>query len=398
MPRAGSSRWRVDARRDEHADAPVTHGEPVSVDFEPAPLRPRRRRIDPVLIGAAIVVVGLLAAIVKPWGDADEPRVATAPTASPSATAQAETLPPSAARVIDALQPHDAWGIQAVTGDSLLEERWVALDEGTDTARSGTIGGRDEPIIALGITTPSASRPLDVRVSRPTAEGDQEWLDVRRVAPLYPGGHPVLWPPGSDGSTPRTWPAGRYRVELLMGASIERIDVAIPGRFERIPADRAGTVRPAGTAETMGIRPVLGPPGLFVIDRGAIERLNVRPVEPFDEAGVWLSSVSEGGNRSETVATIFRPLATGIGVQLPANATSVDAAIRRLSPDTDWPSQDQVTIMDLALADDDHHVVLWAPDGRPWEPGTYAIDLKWDDDGGHQVTTWHIAFLPGGGA
>ena len=195
-------------------------------------------------------------------------------------------------------------------------------------------------------------------------------------APVSPAATPCSWPPGSDGSTPRTWPAGRYRVELLMGASIERIDVAIPGRFERIPADRAATVRPAGTAETMGIRPVLGPPGLFVIDRGAIERLNVRPVEPFDEAGVWLSSVSEGGNRSEIVATIFRPLATGhrraAAGELDVRRCGHPTTVARHGLAQPGPGHDRGSGAGPTMT------TTWSSGHRsaaPGEPGTYAIDV-----------------------
>ena len=58
------------------------------------------------------------------------------------------------------------------------------------------------------MTTPRAQTPLDVRVWRPTDDGDVEWLDVRRIPPELVGGELLLWPPGSDGTGRSRGPPG----------------------------------------------------------------------------------------------------------------------------------------------------------------------------------------------
>ena len=45
----------------------LTAAAPVSVDFDPVRLGPRRRRIDPVIVGVIGVVVAIAVAAIKPW-------------------------------------------------------------------------------------------------------------------------------------------------------------------------------------------------------------------------------------------------------------------------------------------------------------------------------------------
>ena len=39
----------------------------MSIDFDPVPLRPRRRRVDPIVVGVVVVALALGAAVLKPW-------------------------------------------------------------------------------------------------------------------------------------------------------------------------------------------------------------------------------------------------------------------------------------------------------------------------------------------
>ena len=211
-----------------------------SFELEPAPIRPRRRRFDPLVLGVAVVVGGLALAIVKPWDDAAPGASAPVPSASPVAfTASAPTTPgaprsglPPAERVTDVLRKRDAWGVRAIVSNQDGEaDRWVATPIGTGRSEPYRIGGGTERIVALGVTSPAQVTPLDVRIWRPTTDWGWQWLDVRPVATDVPGADLLFWPPATNGDAPGTWPAGRYRIDVLRGSTIERIDIELPGRF-----------------------------------------------------------------------------------------------------------------------------------------------------------------------
>ena len=118
----------------------------MSVDFEPVRIGGRRRRIDPLLVVAAAVVVALGIAVVKPWessgGSATPSAVAAVPTsgastgspptpstdpirtsrptlgpvAASAAPATDALLAPTWPDVVDVMEPQDGWGAMLVTG------------------------------------------------------------------------------------------------------------------------------------------------------------------------------------------------------------------------------------------------------------------------------------------
>ncbi len=386
-----------------------------SVEFERAPIGPRRPRLDPVRIGVAIVVVALLVAIVKPWerptpgeGAVSSDAAASASAAVPSSDAAVSASPidsgapgppddaASIAGIAAAMRPHDAWGIRAIVATPADEERWVPVDPGSADGRSGEIGSRDEPITALGVTTPRAQTPLDVRVWRPTDDGDVEWLDVRPIPPELVGGELLLWPPGSDGSQSVSWPAGRYRIDLLMGTTIQRVDVAIPGRFERVPADPAPSI-PTGLVPAAGVVPADLPTGGFMVVDGIAKAFAPVPGPSIDPATAWLRpTFLTGDGGSWKTPSIRESRAAGLGVRFPVASHVLDAALTRIAP-----GPLTVAAAPVVGAIDDPagtipFVTFAAPEGRAWAPGDYAITATWADANGPHTDDWVLELRPGG--
>ncbi len=391
----------------------MSTGDPQgSVEFEPVPLGPRRRRVDPVLIGVVIVVIGLGAAIVKPW-DAPSGRPAGRADAGPSgplpsAAATGGVAPAGPApvatiiRIMDAERLHDAWGVRAIVQPSAgegsrAEERWVPVPvpDGAAADRGATIGSRDEPILAIGVTTPLLDTPLDTRVSRATSDGGWEWLDVGSVDSVPIAGQTLFWPPSTDGQRPGTWPAGRYRVDLLMGTRIEHVDVAIPGRFERVPAPKPVTPSSGPLFAAAGIVPARLPAGPFAIADGVPTGLVPHRIAAVDAATAWLdpplgSETGPFGGLSE-----WLPRATGLGVILPAGRRPLTADLQRLSPGP-LPDVPNAVIRERAGPDGSSWYALFAaPPGVEWSPGDYAIHVTWGDAAGKHAATWRIELRPG---
>ena len=376
-----------------------------SIEFAPTPIGGPRRRFDPTVIGVAVVVIGLVLAIAKPWdrpvaGDGATPSSSAAasvrPSSAPTSPAPSRHVDsPSIAGIAGAMQPHDAWGIRAIVEAPDDQERWVQVDGGAGSDRTGEIGSRDEPIAALGVTTPRTQTPLDVRVWRPTADGDLEWLDVRRIPPELVGGELLLWPPGSDGSQATTWPAGRYRIDLLMGTTIERVDVSIPGRFERIPVDVPPSV-PTALAPAIGIVPAGQGMSGFVVADGVATDFAPVPGPTMDIATAWLRpSLRTGEGGYWTTPSLWEPRATGLGVRFSAGAHVIDATFVRLAPGS--LAVDPVPVEGIVTdpAGSVPYVMFAAPDGRAWAPGVYAIRASWADANGPHAGDWSLELRPG---
>ena len=201
----------------------------MSVEFEPVRLGRRGRRLDPVWAAAIVVALGLVAAVLKPWGGGD-PGVAgpaqVAADASPAPVGSSDLTGPHATasialpRVIRAssasgiswpelepiLQLHEAWGVRAIVVQPLadtpvdtrqrLVERWYPLPAEGDSERATRVDSNDRAILALGLTFPPAHTPLDVRVWRQTDTG-LDWVDIEAVDAIPSRGAFLYVRPGS---------------------------------------------------------------------------------------------------------------------------------------------------------------------------------------------------------
>lgn len=396
--------------------------EPTYAEFEPAPLAPRRRRVDPVSIGALVVAIGILAAIVKPWDARDgDPGIATAPSSSagigspstsapsgdPAGSAGAATAPPVSSppigwgRAAEAIVPHDRWGVRAIVLDPepdatgsphpgpVLVERWEPAEAAADALARVQLGTADQGVLALGVTFPPDELPLDIRVWRDTDAG-WVWLDTPRIGSSPAFGGQLLGPPRVDGIGLPTWPTGPYRIEVLSGDGIRRIDLDLPDRFEDVPDPTAAPLRPDP--------PLVSPfapdfrtveaPGAFVVADGDATAVDAPEGPPMDPASLWIDGA----------LGTHAPRANGIGGIFGASASGATGTLRRVAPDdVEAPA---VRVVGLRFVGDERfpYVIFRAPGGSAFPPGVYRVDARWTESGEVRTASYHLELKPGEGA
>lgn len=400
---------------------------PVNVEFEPVKLGPRRRRVDPLAIGALLVVIGVVAAVLKPWNEAAEPgasgpsrdsvQAAASPSAPDSLTGPHSTavvalprIPTSSTASLAswtdlraAVHPHDAWGIRAILAESsgalapLTEqrfaERWDALPDDPESIPSVDIEPNARTVVAIGITFPAGHTPLDTRIW--LIHTDRlEWVDTQAMDPS-PSGGAFLYRELSAGGSPLNWAAGRYRVDVLVDGGIRRFGFTLPNRFEIVPdradppAAQGDLVDPAG-----GALPDL-PVGLFVTASGVSIPLPGAAGPRLDEAGAWLN-VDPGTGRAPRsfVSAVLLPATTGIGVKLPQGSIVQDARVRRLAPEP-LAADPELVLDEASPGISNPHVLYRAPGGGAWLPGVYQVSVVWADEAGLHDRSWHVELRPG---
>jgi hypothetical protein len=367
----------------------------TSVDFEPVAIQPpRRRRLDPARIGIVVVVIGLVAAIVKPWDDRAAGALSTAVpgiVATPAPIATAPPLDPrdpaAAVAVLAALEPHDGWGLRLVTraGSRLVEAWQPALPTGgAETSPPLTTDAAD--IVAIGITAPLDSTPLDVRGWARGHDGAWNWLDLGTFASERPAADLLLPPPTVDGMTLAAWPPGRYRFDLLNGQSVDRVDLTIqPGVAEPDPpTSRWASVSTGSPTSWLGNVPS----GAYVVVDGVVRPLVGGGGIAIGDGEAWLGQ--------DGVASDWQPAATSMGVLLGPGDRNASGVIRRIAPDTSFAGP----VGRRAIRyDPSNEPVPWiqfdAPAGDRFEPGVYAMDIRWTDANGAQARTWTVVLRPG---
>jgi hypothetical protein len=391
----------------------------VSVDFDPVRLGPRRRRVDPVMVGVIGVVVALAIAVIKPWDRAAAPvkpgqsvavglptsAATRAPAAAPS-TGRASpepAIPLSWADVASAITTRDGWGVRVITvdqrgdkqaiGPSSYHELWSAAitSAGVETA---TVGRYGDPLSILGFTSPATERPRDVRIWR-VHRGDRlEWIDAVQIAAQPTEASLLFVRPGPNRGTLTPWDPGRYRVDFLVAGGIHRLSVTVPDPRGVVPPldtwlpDRPAVVE-AGASDPSGVRI-----GLFATVGGVGVSLPARETRPLDDDAAWLD-LSDGAN--DVVATAYLPNASGLGVMLTEHAAISDALIRRLAPEDGFIAPDPTG--GISESHGRTPYVLFAPpdDAAVWAPGVYAISVSWSDGAGVHAGTWHVELRPGVG-
>ena len=299
----------------------------MSVEFDPIKLGPRRRRVDPVVVGVLVVVIALGVAVVKPWvpserSDAPGPSAAIAiappatslgPTASPLATQGPPATPrpspsPSWTDIAPILDVHRAWGVEAVLllpattasqgRPSRLVSYWSPAAPGPDGPQSAYISRDDQSIVALGVTYPADEVPVDARIWLVHAGNELEWMDARMVLGGAPDGAMLFERPGGPGAAPSSWPGGHYRIDVLVAGRVRRIAVQIPGRLGSVarpdawPATTAKLVVP-DASDPSGVRV-----GLFATVNGKGIPLAATAGPPLDEATAWLRVADPAGRPS----------------------------------------------------------------------------------------------------
>lgn len=391
----------------------------MSAEFEPVKLGPRRRRIDPVAVGVVVVAVALVVAVVKPWGDAG-PGIAGGPspaTASPSAqppaiSARGALAPPAWSDLLPVISRRPAWGIRTIVIGSATEassgpsqryaERWVAADVAGGGGATAVVDGRAAAIVALGITFPPAETPLAVRIWLDRAGGELEWIDARPVDEVPVRGAYLFLRRSMAGAAVRAWEPGRYRVDVLVGDDIRRIDVEIPDRFGMLPDPEpwTGGVPRIVALDGSGLEGL--PVGLFAQVDGAADPAAVSLVPlastagpALDETGAWLDLAPLATDQETrwAVARTYQPRAIRLGVVLPPSSTVRSSVVRRLAPFDDTTG---IVGETTTGSGDNLSFVAFAPaGGATWRPGVYALTVVWEDGDGAHDRTWHAELRPG---
>lgn len=404
----------------------------MSVEFEPTRLG-RRRRLDPLLLGAIGVVIAVLAAVAKPWGapDGDGDRGAASPaTASPIAAAVPSASPPvssttthpggsqtRSASVPDwsdigrAVRRHESWGIRVILRapasdgpPTRIVERWFGLPSGDGEPPAVAVDVGRVPILALGVTFPTAQLPLDVRVWR-IGPADPEWLDIQAIDSVPSGGgflYVRAGPPGRpplSGRQAQAWTPGTYRVDALVDGGIRTITVRIADPDSDVPTRDVATA-PAPTAAEPLVEPADSELpdiaiGAFATVDGASVAFDAIEGPPLDGPGAWLN-VDPGTGRAPRsfVASAYLPGATGLGVMLPPGSVVRTASLERLAP---GPLAAPLDPLDpkTGYAERQDVVLFGPPSGGAWPAGVYRIDVDWADRDGIHARSWHVELRPG---
>ena len=278
----------------------------MSIDFDPVPLRPRRRRIDPIVVGVVVVAVALGAAVLKPWETrqqaavmpgpsgllAASPSVPPTPRASQRRAPTTGPLQPAWAEIAPEVTPHELLGVRTIVAEpgatgrpegTTFGEGWVPAAEvgGVDTVR---VANEDRAIVAMGPTFPTDAGAADARIWRVHAGGVLEWVDARPIEPEDPDGSFLFVRTGRGGAPYTWWPAGTYRIDVLGAGGIHRIDVDIPGRFGLVPAPDAMVIPVVGVVPAAGSDLSSIRPGLFAIADGFGVALAATQTRPLDAA------------------------------------------------------------------------------------------------------------------
>ncbi|MBA3876206.1 MAG: hypothetical protein C0498_04590 [Anaerolinea sp.] len=384
----------------------------MSVEFEPVKLGRRRRSIDPAMVGLVVVAAAIAIAIVKPWGVAGPATTAHAsPTIEPSgrepepSPASAAAVPPSWLDVTQVVSPRREWGIRTiVTGASpkassgsspRYTERWIAVGANSTDDTTATVDARDNIVVALGVTFPPAEAPLDVRIWLDRGRRGLEWIDARPINDVPARGAYLFLRGGLAGAALQPWEPGRYRVDVLAGGDIRRIDVEILDGFGVLPDPKASAVviPPIATLEGPDLDGL--PVGLFAFVDGAAVPLTSTAGAELDQIEAWLNldrRAADGPPRS-FVARAHLPLTTWLGVVLPPVSTIRSANLRRLAPFEESANTGDATM--TTSGDRLSFVAFAQPGGATWPPGVYALRVKWVDGDGLHDQTWHLELRPG---
>ena len=129
------------------------------------------------------------------------------------------------------------------------------------------------------------------------------------------------------------WPAGEYRIDVLIDQFIGRIDVRIPARLGQVPAPDAWPAPPAGLVAAKTVDPSVTRQGPFAVVDGLSIGLTARLGPLLDVPTEWHASIAPDAQRDGIVAVARLPRATGLGVMFTEHAVVRSVSIRRLAPD-----------------------------------------------------------------
>ena len=398
----------------------------MSQEFEPVRIGTGRRGVGPVMVAVAVVVLGLVLAVVKPWesdGSADGPRpTSPAALADQSSTAPSRTdpspavaaspapispevtarpRPPTWTEVARVIRPHDVWGVRAIVAERPADDResgvtrpfvesWSPTVTDPDGSERGFVYREGVVVVGLGLSFPPDQRPHDVRIWRAHTSDRLEWIDTQAIDPGSPDGAFLFVEP-----TRLTWRSGHYRIDVLVDGAVRRIALEIPDSNGSVPEPDEWLTTERGLVGVSDSNPSGVRVGLFATVEGVGVPIGVIADRPLDEVAAWHDAVDGvPAGATPTVAAVYLPRATGLGVMLTNRAFVHLAVLSRLAPSKLVP----VPPVRGGISDTQGRtpfVVFGAPDGEPMPPGVYAISVSWTDPAGLHAATWHVELRPG---
>lgn len=435
---------------------------------ETAPLRPSGRRgPDRALPVAALIVAFITIALAKPWEAApfggEQERSRPSPGAGEvesDALSLAGNVPVRALswdRLAKLAPPRDGWGVRAILARPLVaagrpaagdheavasgwafSERWASVSlsptapasRAMSPYRSKILGGvlsldaGAATVAAIGITSPFADTPLDVRIWRVPVGQVPERLRMREVPGEAPGVERLFLAPAGPSSRGRAWAPGAYRIDMLLGSRLGRIILLVTGSTAVSPETSVGSSpRPPLTEPEEAIQKL--PPGPFVLDAEAgLIHLPGVGGRGLDEAGAWLAGRGPGqvgavaGGAPGQAAPVAGgapgpagPVASGafahplaLGLRLGPGEQFVSATLTRLAPSPGpvvgpvrvGPATSRSRPPTRSRAEPGAYSVFEAPSGG-WPLGVYRIDAELRRGSRKRRASWHVDLLPRGG-
>jgi hypothetical protein len=386
----------------------------MSVDFDPVRLVPSRRRLDPVVIGVALVVVGLAVAVVKPWAAGPEGRAAVVPPTPESSSTSAPTVGPAIrlasvrapiwADLAPIVTPHDTWGVRAIALDTSgragirpaadFADLWSPAIVTPAGGRIAFVERDDRSVVVLGVTVPRAEEPVDARIWRVRRDGLLEWVAAVPILSGDVNGSFLYLRPGVDRSPFAEWGPGDYRIDVLVAGGVRQLDVDLPDRFGFLPPFDDTPPLPVVTVAAADCDLSGVPAGPFATTDGVGVPLSAMPYRPLREYEAWDDLVLYHG---ANVASVSLPRASGLGVMLSPGALLVSETVARLSPSGSPFEAPAPVEQATEHPPRSRYVIFPAAGGGAWRPGVYAISVTWTDDSGPHEGTWHIELRPDGG-
>jgi hypothetical protein len=383
-------------------------------------------RIDPVGVArrstlpAAVAVIVAIAfvglALAKPWDSGRAlssvaPSGNAPPAASDNLGAAQPTpfaIPPTPADMAAAASNRHDWGVRAIVvpatreprgdgTDSGLAERWLPVDVDSGAAWDSSVTGvavePGDEVVALGLTTPDDEMPLDVRFWR-----FEPGVTTRRIVPRpLAGPEAGSWlflPDLRETTVLGTWPAGTYRIDVLLGQRIVRlVTVVPPGVAAGVPRATAQPVLPANLVDQVGAFNA----GPFAVAPGGAFPLLGDAGDPLDERAAWLGPAT-GQLEIAAVSQIATDPVSAIGLLLDPGEQLTDAVLDRVRPTGEGPGLRVVPLPPVPMqggGDRTSAVIIEHTDLRAVETGFYHLTATATfPDASPNTRTWNLEIVP----
>jgi hypothetical protein len=256
---------------------------------------------------------------------------------------------------------------------------------------AGTAIQAGDDVIGLGVTTPDDAMPLDVRFWR-LEPGDI----VRRIVPRPVLGREAgswLWLPDPHEATIRgTWPAGTYRIDVLLGPRIVRLVTVVPTGVPALPPGVPAVAEPSNLVDQLRSFAA----GPFAFTPQIALPIDVVPHDPLDERLAWLGPAA-GQAETAAVGRVTVNAVTALGILLKPGEQFVSANLERVTPVAETPDVRIFPLPPIPRSDGGSAtaVIFEYADLRPLEAGLYHLtETATLASGVDRTQTWNLDIVP----